>query len=783
MTGALDDVRVLDLTSSSAGAICTMLLADYGAEVVKVELPAGSEFRRSGLGVTWDRGKRSVIIRPDAPDDLALVRELADTADIVLVSPDSGAFNAAGLDYGSLSAVNPALVYCRLAALGPREKGAGREGFDLLTAARLGVPSLMPGHSDGPIVPGSPTLAYSTGLIATISILAGLRARLVTGQGDCIDVSHEDGFLAQMTMNWTSEKGVSFLSAKARSGQLDMGRTRILLRMFTCADDRLVQVHTGASGAFGRAMEVLGIADRISKTDSPIEMSSQLTDNDLEVMQELPDIFRTRTADDWCQRFWSNEVACLPVQPPGVAFNDPQVRHAGVIWPINDPDEGPIEVVGPVVRMSESPGAIRGPAPVLGADTASVRQDGWRANGLETSAPIRSLNHPLEDITVVEFSSWFASPFGDRLLSDLGADVIKVEPLHGDGLRALPDPWDGANRGKRSIALNLKAPEAHEIILRLMEKADVIQNNMRPGVGERLGIDYESARRANPGVIYDFAPGYGSTGPKAQLQSFAPLLGGFTGLMSLFGGPGNAPHVGFGNEDYFNGQLVAISVLLGLVHRERTGQGQYLEGPQLHSSLLVTSEWYLRDGQPRTRMPQLDSDQAGFGTYRRIYQCMDGWIAVECRDQTQIDAMHKAVLPSGTAPPGDAGQSLEALTYELFGATTSDWRDRLGSAGVPCEIVFEDNYHKSYLDDDSMVAVGRVAEGEYDRVGNVRSAGLMFRLQNFPGKARGAAPVLGGDSLEILHDMGWDKEIDDLVTRGIVLDAHSAPLGTPVVEA
>ena len=306
-------------------------------------------------------------------------------------------------------------------------------------------------------------------------------------------------------------------------------------------------------------------------------------------------------------------------------------------------------------------------------------------------APIRSLNHPLEDITVVEFSSWFASPFGDRLLSDLGADVIKVEPLHGDGLRALPDPWDGANRGKRSIALDLKAPETHEIILRLMEKADVVQNNMRPGVGERLGIDYEAARRVNPDVIYDFAPGYGSSGPKAQLQSFAPLLGGFTGLMSLFGGPGNAPHVGFGNEDYFNGQLVAISVLLGLVHREMTGQGQYIEGPQLHSSLLVTSEWYLQDGQPRTRMPQLDSDQAGFGTYNRIYQCMDGWIAVECRDQTQIAALHNTVLPCGTTAPNDARQALDALTYELFGATTSDWQDRLGSAGVPCEIVFEEN--------------------------------------------------------------------------------------------
>ncbi|MDO9487782.1 MAG: CoA transferase [Sphingomonadaceae bacterium] len=777
MTGPLDGVRVLDLTDSAAGAICTMLLADYGSDVVKVEPPTGTAFREARLGTTWDRGKRSIVADPGDDSDRLLVRRLAETADIVLAGRDAGGFAAHGLDYDGLAAANPALVYCRLVALGPREKGPECEGHDLLAIARLGVPALMPGHREGPIMPGSPTLAYSTGLMAAIAILAAVRARLVTGCGDHVEVSHEDGFLAQMSMNWKSERGVSFLSAKARSGQLDMGRTRILLRMFECADNRLVQVHTGAAGAFRRAMEVLEIADRISPTDSPIEMAGQLTESDMEVLKELPAIFRTRTAEEWCDLFWKNEVACLPVQPPGFAFDDPQVRHANVIRKVEDPDEGQIEIVGPVVHMSRSPGEIRGAAPRLGADTATVRQNGWSAPGLDALAGARSLEHPLEDIRIVEFSSWFASPFGNRLLSDLGADVIKVEPLQGDGLRALPDPCEGANRGKRSIALDLKTPQAQSIIRRLLETADVVQNNMRPGVGERLGIDYAAAQQANPAVVYHFAPGYGSTGPKAHLQSFAPLLGGFTGLMTLFGGPGNAPHVGFGNEDYFNGQLVALSVLLGLIHRERTGEGQYLEGPQLHSSLLVTSEWYLKDGEPKTHMPQLDSEQTGFGPYNRIYQCMDGWIALDCRHASQIAALHATVLPPDTSPPGDDAQAVEMLTYEFFCATTAQWIERLRALNIPCEVVFEGNYHKSYLDDDAMLATGRVFESEHHSAGRVRGAALMFSARRFSGALRGRAPLKGENSRAVLHELGFAQEADELIERGIVIDASA------VVEA
>ena len=781
MSGPVSGMRVLDLSAGMAGAICARLLSDYGAEVVRIEPPGGGPARRAGVGVTWDAGKRSLVADLADAGDIALVRRLAEGADVLIEGLEPGRAEVLGLDYTTLAKAHPALVCCRLRAYGPWESDEVGNNHDFLAAARLGVMSEMPGHRDGPIVPGSPTLAYSTAMMATIAILAATRARLVTGLGDLVEISHEDGFLGQMPMNWRSEQGVSFVASKDRTGALDMGRLRLLLRMYDCKDGLKVQVHTGANGAFSRAMEVFGLADRISPADGPREMASPLTDEDLAILRELPAIFLTRPADDWCELLWANEVACLPVLPPGVVFSDPQIRHAGVMRTIEDPDLGAIEVVGPVVRFSRSPGEVRGPAPRLDADRDDLRARGWRSAGLRDGVAPGALVHPLDGIRIVEVSSFFASPYGDRLLAGLGAEVIKVEPLAGDLIRAMVDPFVGANWGKRGIAYDLKAPETRGITAALLASADVIQNNMRPGADARLGVDYEAARRANPEVIYNFAPGYGSTGPKSMLQAFAPLMGGFTGLMTLFGGPGNDPHIGFGNEDYFNGQLVAISILLALVHRERTGEGQYVEGPQLHSSMLVTSEWFLKDGQPRTGLAQLDQQQTGFGPFNRIYQCLEGWIAVVCMEEVERQALLDTALPA--PPEGDSAALEAALMDAFFGLPAENWVGRLRAAGVPCEQVYEDGYYQDYLGHDELVASGRVFEFEHKTAGTVRGPDLMFRAVRYPGVRGRRAPSLGADSRAILAELGLGHRADDLISSGLVISDGARSATRPLTEA
>ena len=468
----------------------------------------------------------------------------------------------------------------------------------------------------------------------------------MTGRGDVVDVSLLDGVLAQFTMNWWNEKDVSFLASRRLDGQLDLGRTRMIVRRYECSDGKLIQVHTGAAGAFGRLMKVLGLDGDISESSGPVEANSPLTDEDLEIIERIPDVFLTRPSTEWLEEIWRNEIAALPENEPAVVFDDNQVVHNGLVRQVEDPELGVIDVVAPPIKLSRTPAVHTERTDPRG----DVRETGWVAEGLGKEGNGEVLRGPLQGVRVVELATHFASPYANRFLRDLGADVIKVEPISGDPMRSLPDPFDGVSRGKRSIALDLKATDGRPVIEELMRRADLIQHNFRPGVAERLGVDYESARRFNPDVIYSYAPGYGSDGPKSRLQSFAPLHSGFVGIHSEASGEGNPPMQTFGNEDYYNGQLNAIGILLALVHKARTGEGQFVECAQLSSSVFVTSHWYRVAGERRSALPHLDHDQYGWSPYARIYQCLEGHVCVYCTEPDHEAAMRSTLLGDGATP-------------------------------------------------------------------------------------------------------------------------------------
>ena len=185
-------------------------------------------------------------------------------------------------------------------------------------------------------------------------------------------------------------------------------------------------------------------------------------------------------------------------------------------------------------------------------------------------------------------------------------------------------------------------------------------------------------------MIYSYAPGYGSDGPKSRLQSFAPLHSGFVGIHSEASGEGNPPMQTFGNEDYYNGQLNAIGILLALLHKARTGEGQYVECAQLSSSVFVTSHWYRAGGERRSVLPRLDHDQYGWTPYARIYQCLEGYVCVYCAEPAQQEALRRIVLGAPDPATEEIG---EQLAYEFFGRPADAWVETLRAAGVPCTVV------------------------------------------------------------------------------------------------
>ena len=486
MAGPLDHLTVIEAANVMPGGIAAMLLADHGADVVKLEPVGGTFYAHDLTRKGWDRGKRSVELDITDPANGETLRGLLKTADIFIHALDEAEAVALGLDEASLERDFPALITCALSAYGKDSPLADRPYGESLAAARMGTMiDKGSSHRDGPMYLGHPALHYGQAFIAAINILAAVQARRMIGSGQQVEASLMDAMFAQSCMNhWWQEDGISYIK-KGDSGALDrFGNVRLVTGMFECSDGKYLQLHTG-SGGFKPAMDLLGFGDRIRKVDGP-EMAVPLDDDEYQCARvEIVDAFKSRPRDEWIADFTAADVAALPVLEPAEILLDEQVEFVGMRIPVKDADFGTIYQAAPAVRFSDTKVDNPLPAPAVGADNAALNQLMARPAVVAPAAQ-KSINRPLEGVRIVDFSSFFAVGFGGRILNDLGADVIKVETLSGDQMRPLPDVFDAAQRGKRDIALNLKAPEGLAAALRLVESADVTVHNLRPGKADKL---------------------------------------------------------------------------------------------------------------------------------------------------------------------------------------------------------------------------------------------------------------------------------------------------------
>jgi crotonobetainyl-CoA:carnitine CoA-transferase CaiB-like acyl-CoA transferase len=762
--GPLSGTLVVDTSQGFAGAFAGMLLADHGATVVKIERgPTSEPLLRS----VFDRGKWS--IERDAAD--TSITALLDRADVLLESD-----LVTGIDSAPDTGRYPHLVHCRIsnqALNGPTAQVAGHEA---LVAARLGMMAEQPGHRPGPIFLGHPSISYATGFLAVVGVLAALHARDgLGGRGQLVETSLLDGALAVNAMNWWwNEHDLSYLS---RTGtETGFGRRRLIIDAFECADGELIMIHTGGRGGFKRTVDLLGLGERV-RTIEGLEGSAPLDDEEYHVARHLvPDAFRTRPRAEWIRRFHDADLAALPVLRPEEVFLDNQVVHANLIITVDDPEVGTVRQVGPVVHFSKSPSRIPAPAPRLGEQNGRLLDLKTRATKPRPGPGSldRGDRPSLEGLRVLDFSSFYATAFAARLLAELGADVIKVESPRGDEMRPFPDLFENAQRGKRNIALNLQAPGSARVLRSLIESSDVVMHNLRPGKAEKLGFGYQQCAAINARLIYCYLPGFGTSGPKVGLKSFAPLVSGFTGILYIGAGKGNPPaRRVIGNEDIYNGFLGATSVLSALAFRDRTGEGQYVESPHLNSSLLVRSE-QMTDGHGRP-LPalELDQDQTGWGPLCRLYRTSDDWLVVFCPGQAafvrllsalgRTDLQHDPRFADCSARAIHSNELGKELETTFAGLTTQDAHQRLELANVSCEVPLDEPYMPCFLWDDWALETGRVFEIDHPEHGRSREVGHCFRMSGTPLLNKGPSARLGQHTDEILVELGYDsEEIEEL---------------------
>jgi crotonobetainyl-CoA:carnitine CoA-transferase CaiB-like acyl-CoA transferase len=387
----------------------------------------------------------------------------------------------------------------------------------------------------------------------------------------------------------------------------------------------------------------------------------------------------------------------------------------------------------------------------------------------------------LEGVVLVDFGQYLAGPFGPMIIGDLGADVIKVEPVTGDGMRFVNQPFVGCQRGKRDIALDLKTERGLEVAMKLIERADIVHHNMTVGVADRLGIGYDDCKAVKPDIVYCNTYAYGLEGPLARSGGLDPLFQASAGLEYESGpvGAGNPPmYYRFGMTDTANAMCSVIGCLAALYHQRRTGDGQELWTSLLDAAAIMSSDGFLVDGQT-VDYPTLDKDQTGLGATYRLYETGDGWIQIAAVTDDEWRAlctgMHVPELlddPRFADAPARADHRAEL--EELLGArlatkTALTWSRLLNGAGVPVELPIDTKGGELQFFDADNERLGLVAEYDHPILGRMRQHGSLIDFSETPGRVAGPPPLLGEHTREILGWLGYaDADMDGLRADGIV---------------
>jgi len=659
-----------------------------------------------------------------------------------------------GFDDASIGARHPHLIAASVTSFPTNHPDSDVPNHEILVQARLGAMDEQLGYRSGPVFIRLPFANWGASFLLAGGIVARLYQRVRQGRSGPIHTSLVQGALVAASMYWQRAERAPEWMVQNTLPKVDPPGT---LTIFECADGRWIQV-MGRVAAAAFVVESLAELDLMHLVDAPRIDRASHTDWER--------VFRCRTADEWLGLLRAAEIACAPVMKVGEILLEEQAALNGFAIEVDDPVFGRTTQAGPPF-VTDPPCVVRGAAPRLGQHTEQVLALARSAVMPRNRAPADPVDElPFAGIRVLDLGVYVAGPFGGQCLASLGADVVKIEPATGERGRGI-NQFTCCQRGKRSIAIDLRQPESRDALHRLIRSADVVTYNLRLEAAGRLGIDEASLKAINPAVVLGHVNAHGPKGPWASFPGFDPTAQALSGWEQGIAGHGNPP-MSIRNSlmDPFTGLSSFVGMTLALYHRERTGHANAVAASLLGMAVTMASET-LALLPSRTLVPiaELDRDQTRISPGYGIYQAADDWIAIAATDDATVAALRSLLNVDRD----------EDISTQIAGRACKDLLDALQRASIPSTKVMMNN-RDAFFDAELQADSQLVVRTESVEFGWLDTPGALWTLPGVARRPERSIPGLGEHSRELLTELGFNQdEIGALTSSGVVSSMDSGP--------
>ncbi|AFC47770.1 MULTISPECIES: CaiB/BaiF CoA transferase family protein [Mycobacterium] len=809
--GPLAGLVVVDLSTTLPGAQATQFLADCGAEVIMVEPLDGSPLRELAGWPALLRGKLSVTLDLHDEADLERLRALLRRADVMVNTMRPTTAERIGLTPDALSEAYPRLVVATITGWGSTGPFRDYKGWEALVMAKTGVMHEKRGLTTRP-GPAYTTFAYASwgaAHAAVQGVLAALLERESSGRGQTVETNLVTGMGSMDPYNWFYEMVLERYPGAFEpmdAAYDDQGRPQayLIYALLVCPtkDGRwlqFAQVSPKLIGAWLTELDLLGDLADPKWQGFPMLPTPELRTEWWDMMIER---VGARTLAEWQRAMTENlDLSGELFRTPEESLDHPQTAHEGRAATVIDPDLGPVRQPSTLIHADGKPLTPLRPAPRVGEHNDSVTFE-QLGQVRRAALPARHADHdapPLTGVTVLEFGSMFAGPYGATLLADLGARVIKVEPLEGDNIRnlvAFPEAG-GAKvlQGKESVAIDFTKPEGLELVYELAKRSDIVLQCFRGKAAERAKIDEASLRAVNPDLAFVTTSGYGVDGPFAHRAAYAPSVGAASGLALVDSHDTGEPATDLDDlhrravKLHAGGAVPAVqsdgiaahgvgSALLVALYAKRMGRPM----SNVVTTMLATAQQamiaYSASYASRPAEAAADEQFFGMNALYRMYRAADGYVFLAAPLPREWPALTKAMSPyvdlhaderftDAESRAAHDDELISVLTTVFANKTKLEWEHELSAQDVGCVEVVEAN-SELVLQSDPYYEAGYAVDAHSPIFEEHRRLAPLCRFSRSRTRAD-AGCTIGQHTEAVLREIGLDEAaIADLRAREIV---------------